>query len=164
MVKNLYPKNYLSSPYKIPYNDLWEQGFRGVIFDIDNTLVGHGAKANDEAIKLFEKLHGIGFRTLVLSNNNEQRVKPFAEAVLTKYIHRAKKPRRENYLKAMEMMGTEANTTFFVGDQLFTDIWGANNAGILSYLVDPVAKKEEIQIVLKRFLERPLLYFYKRNH
>ena len=63
----------------------------------------------------------------------------------------------------MEMKGTERETTFFVGDQLFTDIWGARNAGIFSILVQPIDKKEEIQIILKRYLEKIALVFYKRK-
>jgi hypothetical protein len=62
----------------------------------------------------------------------------------------------------MELMNTAQDTTFFVGDQIFTDIWGANRAGITSMLVRPIAKHEEIQIVLKRYLERIVLFFYKR--
>ena len=78
------------------------------------------------------------------------------------YICKAKKPSPKNYIRAMERMGTEPLTTVFVGDQLFTDIWGAKRAGIYAYLVKPLAKREEIQIVLKRKLERIVLFFYRR--
>ncbi len=61
------------------------------------------------------------------------------------------------------MMGTDAATTFFVGDQLFTDVWGAKKAGIRTYLVRPIHPREEIQIVLKRRLEWIVLFFYKRS-
>ena len=60
-------------------------------------------------------------------------------------------------------MGTGREETIFVGDQLFTDVYGANRAGIFSILVNPINPKEEIQIVLKRYLERPVLYAYKRK-
>ena len=63
----------------------------------------------------------------------------------------------------MEMLGTDMRNTLFVGDQLFTDVWGAKNTGILSILVHPIDKKEEIQIVLKRYLEKIVLAFYKRK-
>ena len=59
------------------------------------------------------------------------------------------------------MMGTTCRNTFFVGDQLFTDVWGARMAGIPSYLVKQIDKKEEIQIVLKRRLEWVVLFFYR---
>ena len=59
-------------------------------------------------------------------------------------------------------MGTDKADTYFVGDQIFTDVWGANRAGIKSILVKPIDKHEEIQIVLKRYLESIVLFFYKR--
>ena len=63
----------------------------------------------------------------------------------------------------MEQMGTNEKNTLFVGDQLFTDVWGARNTGIFSILVEPIDKKEEIQIVLKRYLEKIVLFFYRRK-
>ena len=63
----------------------------------------------------------------------------------------------------MEIMGTDERSTVFVGDQLFTDVWGANRAGIPSILVDPIHPKEEIQIVLKRYMERIVLHFYEKR-
>ena len=63
----------------------------------------------------------------------------------------------------MEIMGTDFSTTLFVGDQLFTDVWGANLTGIYSILVKPIDPKEEIQIVLKRYLEKIVLFFYLRE-
>ena len=62
----------------------------------------------------------------------------------------------------MELMGTDVDNTLFVGDQLFTDIWGANNVHIKSLLVQQIDKKEEIQIILKRRLEAVVLFFYKK--
>jgi hypothetical protein len=64
----------------------------------------------------------------------------------------------------MKMMGTTEKNTLFVGDQLFTDIWGANNAGLHSILVKPIAKHEEIQIILKRIPEKLVLHFYLKKH
>ena len=63
----------------------------------------------------------------------------------------------------MDIMGTDRYNTFFVGDQLFTDVWGANRAGIMSVLVKPIDKHVEIQIILKRILEWIVLFFYKRR-
>ena len=69
-----------------------------------------------------------------------------------------------NYEKAMEQMHTEKGNTIFIGDQIFTDIYGANRAGIRTYLVQPIHPKEEIQIVLKRYIERIVLFFYHRRN
>ena len=134
-----------------------------LIFDIDNTLVPHGAPADKRAIELFERLKRIGFKCCLISNNQEPRVKMFNEKIQVDYVYDAHKPSTRNYRKAMEIMGTDTGSTIFIGDQLFTDVWGAKRAGIPNMLVKPIHPKEEIQIVLKRYLEKIVLYFYKRS-
>ena len=163
MLERFYPDYEAISAYKIDYEKLHRQGFRGIIFDIDNTLVPHGAPADRQAVRLFRSLKAIGFDTILLSNNKEPRVKPFSDQVKSRYIFKAGKPGKEGYEKAMQMMGTDSATTVFVGDQLFTDVWGAKKAGIRTYLVKPIHPREEIQIVLKRRLEKVVLHFYKRS-
>lgn len=163
MFKRFYPDVYLESAYDIDYEGLYGQGYRGIIFDIDNTLVPHGAPADEKSVALFERLRHIGYESMLLSNNKEPRVKMFNDKVRSRYIYKANKPFPASYLKAMELMGTEPATTLFVGDQLFTDVWGAKRAGIKTYLTKPIHPKEEIQIVLKRYLEKIVLFFYKRK-
>lgn len=163
MFESFFPDEYVSSTYVIPFEKLYEDGYRGVIFDIDNTLVPHGAPADERARKLFRRLENIGFESCLISNNQEKRVKMFNQDIGTKYICNAHKPSVKNYIKAMEMMGTDRTNTIFVGDQLFTDVWGAKRAGIRNILVKPIHPKEEIQIVLKRRLESIVLHFYKKG-
>ena len=163
MLERFYPDKEVLSAYKIDYEKLYTQGYRGIIFDIDNTLVPHGAPADKQAVRLFKRLHAIGYQTVLLSNNKEPRVKPFGDQVMSQYIYKAGKPGKAGYEKAMELLGTDKGTTIFVGDQLFTDVWGAKKAGIRTYLVKPIHPKEEIQIVLKRYLEKIVLYFYYRK-
>lgn len=163
MLECFYPDEYLNSAYEVDYEGLYQKGFRGVIFDIDNTLVPHGAPADEKSIALFERLRRIGLESVLLSNNKEPRVKSFNDQVHSRYLFKAGKPGKAGYRKAMELMGTTPETTFFVGDQLFTDVWGAKRTGILTYLVKPIHPKEEIQIVLKRRLEWIVLYFYRRS-
>lgn len=162
MFQCFYPDNETESAYDIPYEALYAKGFRGVIFDIDNTLVPHGAPADGRAVALFQRLRRIGYQTALLSNNKEPRVKPFADRVGSRYVFQAGKPGRKGYAKAMADMGTVPENTLFVGDQLFTDVWGAGKSGITTYLVKPIHPKEEIQIVLKRRLEKIVLFFYHR--
>ncbi len=163
MLERFYPDLYLDSAYQIDFGEYYKKGYRGIIFDIDNTLVPHGAPADARSIELIGRLKEMGFGVVFLSNNKEPRVKMFNDAVHAEYIYKAGKPGKKGYLKAMEMMGTERKTTLFVGDQLFTDVWGARNTGIFSILVHPIDKKEEIQIVLKRYLEKIVLAFYRRK-
>lgn len=163
MFEMFFPDEYVASTYVIPFEKLYEEGYRGVIFDIDNTLVPHGAPADKRAIKLFARLKELGFDACLLSNNKEPRVKMFNDDVQVNYIFDAHKPSIKNYQKAMELMGTDLDTTIFVGDQLFTDVWGAKRTGIRNILVKPIHPKEEIQIVFKRKLEKIVLYFYKKQ-
>jgi len=162
-LERFYPDHEVDSPYSIDYSAHYEKGKRAIIYDVDNTLVPHGAPADDRAKALFTKLHNLGFQTLLLSNNKEPRVRSFSDAVGSNYIFKAGKPGLSGYQRAMKKLGTTPETTLFVGDQLFTDVWGAKKAGIETYLVKPIHPKEEIQIVLKRRLERIVLYFYHKN-
>ena len=158
-----YPDEYLDSTYVIDFDALYRAGYRGVIFDIDNTLVPHGAPADERARALFCHLKEIGFDCCLLSNNQLPRIELFNQDIHVKFIENAHKPSVKNYRKAMQMMGTNTGNTLFVGDQLFTDVYGARRTGIHSILVKPIHPKEEIQIVLKRYLERIVLHFYLKK-
>lgn len=117
--------------------------------------------ANSQAVELFGRLKKIGFECCLISNNKKKRVKSFNEQIGAHMIFDAHKPSRKNYFYAMELMGTDRDNTLFVGDQLFTDIWGAKRSGIRNILVKPISKKEEIQIVIKRVFEKIILSEYR---
>ncbi len=165
IVERFFPDEYCESSYEIDYKKLYEEGIRGLIFDIDNTLVPHDAPADPGSVRLFNELHDIGFKCMLLSNNREKRVKSFADKVkYTDYIHKAGKPSTSGYKRAMERMGTDRSSTVFIGDQLFTDVWGARRTGIRSILVNKINSREEIQIILKRIPEKLVLWFYFKDH
>ncbi len=164
MLERFFPDTYYESTYSIDFEQYYQDGYRGVIFDIDNTLVPHGAPADERSIALFKRLKEIGFDSVLLSNNKEPRVAMFNEPIGTNMIWKAGKPLPDNYKKAMELMKTDTSDTLFVGDQLFTDILGAKNAGIKAILVKPMNPKEEIQIVLKRKLEAIVLRAYLKKY
>ena len=163
MLKQFYPDEWYVSSWCIDYQALYEAGYRGVIFDIDNTLAVHGGPPPQKTLELFERLRAMGMKACVLSNNKEPRVKSFADQVDCFYIYKANKPSTKGYERAMEQMGTDHGNTVFVGDQLFTDVYGARRTGIRSILVQPIDPHEEIQIVLKRYLEKIVLFFYKKR-
>ena len=151
LFETFYPDTWVDSTYQIDFDELYKKGYRGLIFDIDNTLVPHGEPANERAKALFAHLKELGFSCCRLSNNQVH------------YIEDAHKPSRKNYLKAMELMHTDLSNTMFIGDQLFTDVYGAKRTGMANILVKPIHPKEEIQIVLKRYLEKIVLHFYQKN-
>ena len=163
MFQQFYPREEYDSTYEIPFEMYYQKGYRGVLFDVDNTLVEHDQPATARAVELFEHLRELGFQTCVISNNKDYRVKMFNDAVNVSYIYKAGKPNPANYKKAMEELGTDTGNTIFVGDQIFTDVWGANRAGVYSILVKQIARHEEIQIVLKRKLEKIVLRSYRKQ-
>ena len=136
MFERFFPDAYMDSTYVIDFEKLYKEGIRGVIFDIDNTLVPHGAPADERAIRLFARLRSIGLDYCLISNNQ---------------------------LKAMKLMHVDLDSCIFVGDQIFTDVYGAKRCGMRTILVKPLHPKEEIQIVLKRYLEKIVLYFYQKE-
>lgn len=163
MLKNFYPYEYVESVFSIDYNKLYNNGYKGIIFDIDNTLVHHGDDSTKEVDNLFKTIQKIGFQTLLLSNNDQKRVKRFLRNINSLYICDAEKPSAENYLKAVEMMNLKKSEVIYVGDQIFIDILGANRARIPSVLVKYIRLKDEKKIGIKRNLEKIILSVYKRN-
>ncbi len=163
MLRIFYPKRIADSPYVIDFDKLYKEGYRGIIFDIDNTLVEHGADASPRAIELIASLQKIGFKVCLISNNKEERVIRFNKDINVNYIHNANKPAKKSFIRAIKLMDTTIKNTVFIGDQLFTDIFGTNRIGMMSYFVKPIGPKEEIQIVFKRKLERIVLKYYRRD-
>ena len=157
MGKSFYPDAWAASAFDIDYQKMYDRGFRGIIYDIDNTLVYPNAPADERAAALFQRLRDIGFRTVILSNNTGKRALTFAEQVASPAVTGALKPCPGRYRDAVTKMGIRPQETFFVGDQIYTDIWGANNAGLYCILTLPLTDREEFWIRWKRLLERPVI-------
>lgn len=139
-----------------------EKGIKGVICDIDNTLVAHGAPASEAALCFLKNLTDAGIRVCLVSNNSKNRVAPFAKAANLFFISRAAKPLGFAYRRAMAQMGTLRANTAVVGDQLFSDIWGGKRLGLHTVLVSPIekSKSEGRFVAAKRKLEERVLSFY----
>ena len=155
--RSFYPDEYKDSTYVIDFQEYYNRGYRGILFDVDNTLVPHGAPEDERVIKLFKHLKEIGFKTCLISNNKEYRVKPFADKLGTKYIYDAHKPSKKSYNKAFDVLGTDKDETMFVGDQIFTDVMGSNLKGIRSIFVFPIKPEESLPFRFKRACEKPFL-------
>lgn len=160
-----FPTYSVRSVYNLDFERLYEEGFRALFFDIDNTLVYHDEPALPETVELFSKLRKIGFKTAILSNNGKERVERFSKAVGADYYkENSGKPGVKAYLDAVQAFSVEKEACLFFGDQIFTDILGGNKAGVPTVLVYPMGKEKYFHIVLKRILEKPFLYFYSRKH
>lgn len=132
------------------------EGIRGLIIDIDNTLTEDNRRELDEWARAYiNEIRAAGIAVCLVSNNSEERVQPIADILSgCAALPNAGKPSRATYEKALRLLGVERHEAAAVGDQLFTDIWGANRAGIRSVWVNPISKKEILSIRLKRPLER----------
>ena len=164
MKRVLFPDGYFDSVFNIDYKKLWDKGIRGLMFDVDNTLTVHNERAEKKEAEFFNKLRKIGFRTVILSNNSKARVEPFASMLKTPFVSRAKKPLSSGYLRGMHIMGTSVSNTLFVGDQVYTDIVGANRIGLKNLLVKPISPKETLWIRMKRIFEIPVIAMYEAAH
>lgn len=162
MFKCFYPTVIEKSVYEMDFDKLYEEGYRGVIFDIDNTLVGHDEPADERAELLLKGLMKKGFGVCLLSNNKGPRVYAFNENINAKVICDAKKPSGDGYIRAVNELNLKKEEIIAIGDQLFTDIWGANRAGIDVVLVDRLFPKETKLIYFKRKLEKIVMIFYKK--
>ncbi|WP_294470505.1 YqeG family HAD IIIA-type phosphatase [uncultured Ruminococcus sp.] len=162
MIKELFPFEYAESVFAIDYKKLYAKGYRGVIFDIDNTLVHHGDGSTPEVDALFKEIHAAGLKTLLLSNNEKSRVEMFIKNIDTLYICDADKPSPKGYLKAVKKLGLKKSQCVCVGDQIFTDILGANRAGLASILVKFIQMPDEMRIGVRRYAEYGLLWAWRR--
>ncbi len=164
MFKNFYADAYFDKITDVSPSYLKEKGISGVILDIDNTLIGHNVPIPDEKVlahlRLFE---AEGLKLCIVSNNEYDRVKNFAEKIDVEYfVHKALKPRAYGYLLAAKEMNLSAKEIAAIGDQIFTDVWGARRAGCFAILTKPLhSGGEGFFIAVKRILEKPFLR--KRN-
>ena len=148
--------------FKINFKHYYDLGFRYIIFDIDNTLVLHEQIATDNAKNLIKELYNFNFDISILSNNKQNRVEQFCKDVnISKFIYNANKPNVTNYLKIVYDYNHNIEETLFIGDQIFTDIYGANKSNIKNILVKPIGKEIYFHIKIKRVLEKVILLYYK---
>lgn len=163
MLKQYYPGGYAESVFAIDFQKLYDRGYRGLLFDVDNTLVHHGDDSNAQVDAFFEKLHAMGFKTILLSNNSARRLERFKKNIDTHYIPEAGKPAPDSYLKALQMLEVSQKEALCIGDQLFTDVLGANRAGIDSILVHYIQIDPKAKIGIRRHVEKLILGFYRHS-
>lgn len=160
MITRYFPHEYEDDVFTIDYDALYRIGIRGLIFDIDNTLVPHGKGSSEKVDALFGRLKAMGFTTLLLSNNGTQRIENFNANIGSLYIADAGKPATEGFNKALSMLAMDKEQTVVIGDQVFTDICGANRCGIANILVKYINHKKIEWKGWKRYLEWIVLRIY----
>jgi uncharacterized protein len=144
MFKRLLPDQIVNTVFDINLDEMFARGVRGIITDLDNTLVS--AKTPLATPKLLAWLDHVkeqGFKVVILSNNNGTRVSKFAEPLGIPYIPAARKPAGGAFLRALKLMELKSEQAVVVGDQMLTDVFGGRRAGLHTILVTPIAPKEE---------------------
>ena len=139
-------------------------GVKGIILDIDNTLEPYeNPMPSEKVLEWFRTLREAGISAAFVSNNNKERVELFNSELSLPAYYKAKKPFKKNLLRAMADMNTSKENTVLMGDQVFTDVWAAHNAGIKAILLPPIKDKRDIFTRFKRLLEKPILSKYERK-
>ena len=154
----LLPDIFAETVYDIDLDALKNEGIRGFVFDIDNTLVTYADPvATPKVIDWLDKLRNMGFKLCIVSNNDKERVRIFSESVNLEHYGRALKPLKKYLKRACRDMGLAPTETALVGDQLFTDIWGGNLMKMKTILVKPISEVVDGFVKFKRRFERRIL-------
>ncbi|MCR2803802.1 YqeG family HAD IIIA-type phosphatase [Paenibacillus soyae] len=156
MFERLLPNMRVNSVYDINLDELAARGVRGIITDLDNTLVGAKEPlATPELVAWLDKVRAAGFKVVIVSNNNKTRVSNFAAPLDIPFLHKAKKPTQASFRKALAMLGLEAQQTVMIGDQMMTDVLGGNRMGLFTILVIPISPADEgVMTLVNRRIER----------
>ena len=154
-----FPTLYRRRITDVTAEDLRRLGANAVLLDVDNTLTTHDAPDLTDAVKAWLAQMGeIGFSLIIVSNNRAERVAPFAEKIGLPYYAHARKPLPFGFRAAAKQAGVHRKQCVVIGDQIFTDMLGANLAGISSILLEPIQMETQQKfIVFKRKIEKPML-------
>lgn len=164
MLRALAPTWFVESIYDLDLDRLWQRGIRGIITDLDNTLIGWNVPQPDERLLDWtRRVQERGFKVCIASNNGQLRVEAFARHLDVPCLSKAGKPRRRGLRAAMEMLGTAPQTTALLGDQVFTDMLGGNRLGLTTILVRPIARREFLGTRMVRRVERLVLALLRRR-
>ncbi|ACT02653.1 MULTISPECIES: YqeG family HAD IIIA-type phosphatase [Paenibacillus] len=159
MFERLLPHLRVNSVYDIQLDELYKKGVRGIITDLDNTLVGaREPLATPQLTTWLEQVRDYGFKVVIVSNNNRTRVSKFADPLGIPFIHAARKPANKAFHKALSVLGLPVEQTVVLGDQMLTDVLGGKRMGLYTILVTPIAPADEgIMTRVNRRIERFVL-------
>ena len=162
MFKRFYPDYKLKNIDEIDFSIFAEKDIKFALLDIDNTLVSYTSPvADDRARGFLARLTENGIKYAFVSNNHKPRVEKFASEFGTFYVHDSGKPLLFGIKRAMRHLGAKKANTVLIGDQVFTDVYGGNRAGLLTIMVEPIEAKETPFFGVKRKLEKIVLKNYE---
>lgn len=155
MVENYMPDIYQKSIYYINYDKLYKKGIRCILFDLDNTIAPPHVKQPTKRLKkLFDELKDKGFKIVIISNSPKHRIEPYKNELGVDACAFSLKPSRNKYTKIMEKFKYKSTELAAIGDQLITDIYGANKLDITSILVNPLTAHDYTVSFFSRMIEK----------
>jgi uncharacterized protein len=164
MLNNFVPDIYQKSIFDIDYKKLKKNGIKCIIFDLDNTMVPISIKGPTKRVKdLIEDIKDLKLKIIIVSNSPKKRVEPFKDLLCVDSAYFAFKPLKKKYKKILHIYRYKDNEIACIGDQLLTDIWGANRMGFISILVNPIGTADFAFTKLNRFIEN-LIYDKLKNN
>lgn len=164
MLKKFLPNQHVKSIFQITPELLKEKGIKGIITDLDNTLVEWDRPtATPKLMTWFEEMNKANIQITIVSNNNQERVQAFSDPLSLPFIFRARKPLAKAFKKAVADMGLKREETVVIGDQLLTDVLGGNRSGFHTILVVPVASTDGFWTRFNRLIERRILNWFRKK-
>lgn len=164
MLSKFLPNQHVKSIFQITPESLKEKGIKGIITDLDNTLVEWDRpNATPKLIKWFEEMKKENIKITIVSNNNRDRVQAFSDPLSIPFIFQARKPMGKAFKKAINDMGLKKEETVVIGDQLLTDVLGGNRSGFHTILVVPVASTDGLWTRFNRLIERRILNWFRKK-
>ncbi len=158
MLDSFMPDIYQKSIYDIDYKKLKKNGIKCLIFDLDNTIAPINMKKPSKKIRdLIEELKDMKFKVLIVSNSPKKRVEPFKDILGVDSAYLSFKPLKNKYLKILKIYKLKPSQIAAIGDQLLTDIWGANRMEFVSILVNPIGTTDYVLTKFNRLVE-PFIY------
>ena len=160
----LYPKLYFNSVKEISVEKLKSNDIKGLILDVDNTLIDFDRVMPEGIIEWIQCIKDAGIKIIILSNTNKKdKVKKVSETLNLDYIMFAKKPLKGGFKKAKSKLDMDNNNIAVIGDQIFTDVIGANRCKMFPILVKPIGKKDHILTRIKRPAENLVIKMFLKQ-
>ncbi|OZU89902.1 hypothetical protein CIL03_01815 [Virgibacillus indicus] len=164
MLKLFLPNEHVKSIFDIQPAILKQKGIKGIITDLDNTLVAWDVKdATPEVIQWFKLMKDNDIKVTIISNNKQERVKVFSEPLGTPFIFSARKPLSRAFKSVAQQMEMRKDEIVVIGDQLLTDVLGGNFAGFYTILVVPIVQTDGKITKFNRKIERRILNYMRRK-
>lgn len=161
---NIYPKLYCKKVTDITPEYLKNNNIKGLILDVDNTLLDFDLKIIDGLKPWHDEIKKNNIKCVILSNSNKlEKIKMVANLIEIPYIKFATKPLKRGFIKAQKLLEIPNENIAVVGDQIFTDVIGANRSNMFSILVEPIDKKDLFLTKIKRPLENMVIKKYLKN-